>query len=169
MPKVTVLIRSAAMPPEELVEKVQEHGIRAVVDLRTYGEDVAEREALAAVGSGFPVRLEETDRARLLEHAVAERLKPHGLTPTQYNVLRILRGAPKGLPCQAIAERMITRLPDITRLLDRLEASPSDPAHEDLIHYLAPRLVYSKRRALASAGSDTFRAGASGSKFTGEV
>jgi protein tyrosine phosphatase (PTP) superfamily phosphohydrolase (DUF442 family) len=44
------LYRSAAMPPERLVEKVQEHGIRAVVDLRTYGEDLAERDALAAVG-----------------------------------------------------------------------------------------------------------------------
>ena len=40
---------------------------------------------------------------------------------TQYNVLRILRGAPEGLPCGEIANRMITRDPDITRLLDRLE------------------------------------------------
>jgi len=42
--------RSAAMPPERLAEKVQEHGIRAVIDLRTYGEDEAERETLAALG-----------------------------------------------------------------------------------------------------------------------
>jgi DNA-binding MarR family transcriptional regulator len=43
------------------------------------------------------------------------------LTLTQYNVLRILRGAwPKGLTCGEIAERMITRDPDITRLVDRL-------------------------------------------------
>jgi DNA-binding MarR family transcriptional regulator len=49
-------------------------------------------------------------------------LKPFGLTPTQYNVLRILRGAGKaGLMCSQTAERMITRDPDITRLLDRLE------------------------------------------------
>lgn len=46
-----------------------------------------------------------------------------GLTPNQYNVLRILRGAgAEGLPCGEIAERMITRDPDVTRLLDRLVA-----------------------------------------------
>jgi DNA-binding MarR family transcriptional regulator len=44
------------------------------------------------------------------------------LTPTQYNVLRILRGAePHGLPCNAISEHMISRDPDMTRLLDRME------------------------------------------------
>lgn len=48
-------------------------------------------------------------------------LKPADLSPTQYNVLRILRGSPDGLPCGEIASRMITRDPDITRLLDRLE------------------------------------------------
>lgn len=48
-------------------------------------------------------------------------LRPHGLTEPQYNVLRILRGAGRsGLTCGQIAERMLTRLPDITRLLDRL-------------------------------------------------
>jgi DNA-binding MarR family transcriptional regulator len=47
-------------------------------------------------------------------------LKSEDLSPTQYNVLRILRGAPNGLPCGEIAGRMITRDPDITRLLDRL-------------------------------------------------
>ena len=43
------------------------------------------------------------------------------VSPTQYNVLRILRGAPQGLPCTEIGARMISRDPDITRLLDRLE------------------------------------------------
>jgi DNA-binding MarR family transcriptional regulator len=52
---------------------------------------------------------------------IGEVLKPHNISGTQYNVLRILRGAGKdGLPCGAIAERMVTRDPDITRLLDRL-------------------------------------------------
>ena len=51
-----------------------------------------------------------------------ETLRPFGLTQTQYNVLRILRGArPHGLPCRELGERMITRDPDVTRLLDRLE------------------------------------------------
>jgi DNA-binding MarR family transcriptional regulator len=53
----------------------------------------------------------------------AEQLtKSIGLTGTQYNVLRILRGAgPNGLPCRGIGERMISRDPDMTRLLDRME------------------------------------------------
>jgi DNA-binding MarR family transcriptional regulator len=50
-------------------------------------------------------------------------LKPAGITPTQYNVLRILRGvSPQGVACQEIARRMITRDADLTRLLDRLES-----------------------------------------------
>jgi DNA-binding MarR family transcriptional regulator len=48
-------------------------------------------------------------------------LKGDDLSSNQYNVLRILRGSPEGLPCGEIASRMITRDPDITRLLDRLE------------------------------------------------
>ena len=49
-------------------------------------------------------------------------LKPHGLTGTQYNVLRILRGAePDGLACSGIGDRMISHDPDMTRLLDRME------------------------------------------------
>jgi DNA-binding MarR family transcriptional regulator len=50
-----------------------------------------------------------------------EVLKAEELSSNQYNVLRILRGAPDGLPCGEIGNRMITRDPDITRLLDRLE------------------------------------------------
>jgi MarR family transcriptional regulator, organic hydroperoxide resistance regulator len=49
-------------------------------------------------------------------------LRPFALSVTQYNVLRILRGAgAAGVTCKDIAGRMITRDPDITRLLDRLE------------------------------------------------
>src|SRR5262249_4558096 len=51
-----------------------------------------------------------------------EILKPQGLTGTQYNVLRILRGAgPEGLPCKSVGCRMISHDPDMTRLLDRME------------------------------------------------
>ena len=53
---------------------------------------------------------------------LSEMLKAHGLSPTQYNALRILRGArDEGRACSEIAERMINRDPDITRLVDRLE------------------------------------------------
>jgi DNA-binding MarR family transcriptional regulator len=57
----------------------------------------------------------------LLSRGPAQVLKGEDLSSTQYNVLRILRGSPDGLPCGEIAIRMITRDPDITRLLDRLE------------------------------------------------
>ena len=56
-----------------------------------------------------------------LARRLAGVLKRADLSPTQYNVLRILRGAPEGLACGEIAGRMITRDPDVTRLLDRLE------------------------------------------------
>lgn len=59
--------------------------------------------------------------ADLLSRGVTGVLKLAELSPAQYNVLRILRGAPEGLPCSEVATRMITRDPDITRLLDRME------------------------------------------------
>jgi DNA-binding MarR family transcriptional regulator len=62
--------------------------------------------------------LRATDR---LSRGLIGVLKQEDLSMTQYNVLRILRGAPEGLPCGEVANRMITHDPDITRLLDRLE------------------------------------------------
>jgi DNA-binding MarR family transcriptional regulator len=72
--------------------------------------------------------------ADVLMTELTELFKPHGVSPTQYNVLRILRGAgagccegghaepnAAGVPCREIAGRMITHDPDMTRLLDRLE------------------------------------------------
>ena len=60
--------------------------------------------------------------ADALAASVEAKLKEFGLTGTQYNALRILRGAgTEGLPCSEIGERMITHDPDITRLLNRLE------------------------------------------------
>src|ERR1700691_6729473 len=56
-----------------------------------------------------------------LSRGLVRVLKTEDVSSTQYNVLRILRGAPDGLPCGEIACRMITRDPDVTRLLDRLE------------------------------------------------
>jgi DNA-binding MarR family transcriptional regulator len=65
--------------------------------------------------------LELLRTADLLSRNLSYLLKKEDLSSTQYNVLRILRGAPDGLPCGEIGNRMITRDPDITRLLDRLE------------------------------------------------
>lgn len=75
-----------------------------------------------------PLQLEDRLFVAILKSAdslsqQAERLlKPAGLTGAQYNVLRILRGAePSGILCRGIADRMISRDPDMTRLLDRME------------------------------------------------
>jgi DNA-binding MarR family transcriptional regulator len=77
----------------------------------------------------FP-SLEEEVHVQILHTAqvtgwvLAEALKPSGLSASQFNVLRILRGArPDALPAGRIAERMVNRDPDLTRLLDRMEAN----------------------------------------------
>lgn len=60
--------------------------------------------------------------AAVLEHALETELKASGITATQYNVLRILRGAgDEGLCRSEVGQRMVRRVPDVTRLLDRLE------------------------------------------------
>jgi DNA-binding MarR family transcriptional regulator len=72
-------------------------------------------------------RLEEEAAVTLLRTADVLRslldgaLKPFGLSGEQYNVLRILRGSPaRGLPTLEIASRMVSRAPNITRLVDKL-------------------------------------------------
>ena len=60
--------------------------------------------------------------AALLVHQINEVLRPYGITELQYNVLRILRGAgPDGLCGREIAERLVSKVPDVSRLLDRME------------------------------------------------
>src|SRR3982750_1186562 len=60
--------------------------------------------------------------ADAVKRSLAHVVEPHGITPQQYNVLRILRGAgPDGLPTLTIGERMIEQTPGVTRLVDRLE------------------------------------------------
>lgn len=59
-----------------------------------------------------------------LERELAATMSDYGVTPVQYNVLRILRGShPSKLTCSQVGERMLDRTPDVTRLLDRLERS----------------------------------------------
>jgi DNA-binding MarR family transcriptional regulator len=61
--------------------------------------------------------------AAALEHQLGEALKPAGITLTQYNVLRILRGAgAEGLCGREVAERLVARASDVPRLLERMEA-----------------------------------------------
>ena len=59
----------------------------------------------------------------LLENRIARLLREHGLTLSQYNVLRILRGEGKPLPCLEVADRMIQVAPAITRVVDQLLTS----------------------------------------------
>ena len=60
--------------------------------------------------------------AAVLGHQLAELFKPFNVTPTQYNVLRILRGAgERGLCRNEVRDRLISQVPDVTRLLDRME------------------------------------------------
>jgi DNA-binding MarR family transcriptional regulator len=59
-------------------------------------------------------------RDRLLHHAELH-MREVGLSEPQFNVLRILRGAGEPIPTSVVGRRMITRVPDITRLVDRLE------------------------------------------------
>jgi DNA-binding MarR family transcriptional regulator len=64
-----------------------------------------------------------TRTADVLRHALERELAPHGVSPEQYNVLRILRGAGRaGHPTLEIARRMISRSPNVTRLIDKLVA-----------------------------------------------
>jgi DNA-binding MarR family transcriptional regulator len=60
--------------------------------------------------------------ADAVKRSLAQVIEPHGITPQQYNVMRILRGAgSEGLPTLTIGERMIEQTPGVTRLVDRLE------------------------------------------------
>lgn len=84
-----------------------------------------------------------------VEHIMQQKLKDWKLTDSQYNVLRILRGAgPEGLRCTEIGERMITRDPDITRLLNRLERRRLVVRHRDMRDR---RVVHIRISAVGSA------------------
>lgn len=89
---------------------------------RTLREELKQSRPFPTLEEEVFLELQRTSQTAM--RWVVEALKPAGLTPAQFNVLRILRGArPEALPSGAIAERMVTRDPDLTRLLDRLEAS----------------------------------------------
>src|SRR3979490_822931 len=81
-------------------------------------QEAKRRRAGCPEEAAFLELLRTTD---MLSRGLVKVLKAEDLSLTQYNVLRILRGAPQGLPCGEIASRMITRDPDVTRLLDRME------------------------------------------------
>lgn len=56
----------------------------------------------------------------ILSQPVNDLFKSFGITQTLYNLMRIIRGgAEDGVPCSIIADRLVTRVPDVTRLVDR--------------------------------------------------
>jgi DNA-binding MarR family transcriptional regulator len=84
--------------------------------------EIKQSKPFTSVEAETHLNIERT--AAVLGHAFAERLKPYGITSTQYNVLRILRGAgAEGLCRNEVRDRLVAQVPDVTRLLDRLEAS----------------------------------------------
>jgi len=88
--------------------------------MSSFGDEIRQERSFTSLEEETLLALMRT--ADVLTRPVEVLFKSHGLSPTQFNALRILRGAGKaGLPCSEIAHRMVTRDPDITRLLDRLE------------------------------------------------
>ena len=92
--------------------------------------------------------------ASVLEYSLNELLRPFGLTMTQYNVLRILQGAGSaGLCGREIGERLVSRVPDVSRLLDRmaelrLVSKKRDAADQ---RHVTTRITAKGRRLLAKA------------------
>ena len=83
--------------------------------------EIRQRKPFTSLSQEASVALART--TDLLRRSIASLIEPLGITPQQYNVLRILRGAgDEGLPTLDIAERMVEQAPGITRLIDRLEA-----------------------------------------------
>lgn len=86
-------------------------------DLR---EELRQRKPFGSLTQEAHLNLGRT--TAVLQEGIDRVLKPFGLSGTQYNVLRILRGAePGGLCRHEIRDRLISRMPDVTRLLDRME------------------------------------------------
>jgi len=82
--------------------------------------EIKQTKPFASLEQEAMLNIERT--AALLGHQLEQALKPFGITPTQYNVLRILRGAgDRGLCRHEVRERLVAQVPDVTRLLDRLE------------------------------------------------
>ncbi|MEO0965027.1 MAG: MarR family transcriptional regulator [Planctomycetota bacterium] len=92
-----------------------------------------------AIGKRHPFEMPEQEAylnlvrtAGLMADDFARLFKAHGLSETAYNVLRILRHGPdEGLPCLQVADRLVRRMPDITRLTDRLRDRGLVDRHRD--------------------------------------
>lgn len=86
----------------------------------TLRQELRQRRPFASLCQEAFLNLTRTET--VLVDAMERILKPHGVAMTQYNVLRMLRGAGNdGLCRNEIRDRLISRMPDVTRLLDRME------------------------------------------------
>lgn len=113
--------------------------------------------------------------AAVLQDAFELALRPYGITATQFNVLRILRGAePNGLCRNELRDRMLNRMPDMTRLLDRMEeaglvsrqrasedrrqvGTRITPVGLDLVNRLDPVVTEEHRRGLGHLEHEQLR------------
>ena len=90
--------------------------------VKTIGEEIQQTRPFVSLRSAAYLNLQRT--AERLDTEFSRLLRSCGLSPPQYNVLRILRGAGTGgASCAQIGERMVTRVPDVTRLVTRLESA----------------------------------------------
>lgn len=113
-------------------------------------DEIKQTKPFASLEQEAMLSIERT--AALLGHQLEQALKPFGVTPTQYNVLRILRGAgERGLCRSEVRERLIAQVPDVTRLLDRLEETKLIERERDSVDR---RLVNTR---ITSQGLDLLR------------
>ncbi|MGL1900535.1 MAG: MarR family transcriptional regulator [Fibrobacterales bacterium] len=83
-------------------------------------EEIHQTQPLRSVGESLILNVVKT--ADLLKGNMDVVLKPYELSQTQFNILRICKGSRgKGITCSEISDRLVTKVPDVTRLLDRME------------------------------------------------
>ena len=119
--------RAASPPQVGSLPHVRYSYLTIVVDNEYYGfvagkiqQEIHQTKAIRLLEEEAALNIVRT--ADVLMVALMEALKPHMLSATQYNVLRILRGAgTDGVSCKDVGARLVARDPDITRLMDRLE------------------------------------------------
>jgi DNA-binding MarR family transcriptional regulator len=88
--------------------------------ISTVGEEIHQSKPFGTIEEELLVSLLRT--TDVLQERFEQLIRPFNISMTQYNVLRILRGAgPEGCTCGEIGERMIAREPDVTRLLERMD------------------------------------------------
>lgn len=90
-----------------------------IASMEKLQEEIKQKRPFSSLEEEAALNIART--AAVLEHKMIDLLRAHDITPTQYNVLRILRGAGKeGLCRNEVRDRMIAQVPDTTRLLDRM-------------------------------------------------